>query len=64
MSSDPDRSISFQLSDMFSFINKPSGAIAPWSLGTQGTGEEHTNQVNRAPPSTAIRREPSWAGKS
>lgn len=36
MSSDPDRSVSFQLSGMFSIINKLSGAIAPWSSGTKG----------------------------
>lgn len=39
MSSDPDSSISFQLSDMFSIINEPSGATALSCSGTQEPGE-------------------------
>lgn len=51
ISSDPDRSISLQLSDMFSIIktNLP-GAIAPWSSSTRGLGRtasDRTSQVTR-----------------
>lgn len=52
MSSDPDRSISFQLSDMFSIVNKPSGATAPWSSGTEEAGEEPRRITPAKPPSS------------
>lgn len=59
MSSDPDRSISFQLSDMCSIINKPSGATAPWSAGTRGLEEScigsHQPSHPVLPPLTAVK---------
>lgn len=55
MSSEPDRSISFQLSDMFNIINKPSGATAPRSSGTKEAGEEpHRITPAKSPGSPSI----------
>lgn len=59
MSSDPDRNISFQLSDMLHIINKPSGTTAPWCSGMEEAGEEPSNVA--LPPLTEVKRVPdAW----